>query len=43
VVTGNMAQPLRNTLDAVAQPRVVIAVGDWACNRGVFADAIRIG
>jgi Ni,Fe-hydrogenase III small subunit len=43
VVTGNMAQPLRNTLDAVAQPRVVIAVGDCACNRGVFADAIRIG
>jgi formate hydrogenlyase subunit 7 len=39
VVTRNMAQPLRNTLGAVPQPRVVIAVGDCACNRGVFADA----
>jgi Ni,Fe-hydrogenase III small subunit len=39
VVTRNMAQPLRNTLDAVPQPRMVIAVGDCACNRGVFADA----
>ena len=37
VVTRNMAQPLRNTLDAVPKPRVVIAVGDCACNRGVFA------
>jgi Ni,Fe-hydrogenase III small subunit len=37
VVTRNMAQPLRNTLDAVPRPRVVIAVGDCACNRGVFA------
>jgi Ni,Fe-hydrogenase III small subunit len=42
VVTRNMAQPLRNTLDAVAQPRLVIAVGDCACNRGVFADAYGI-
>jgi formate hydrogenlyase subunit 7 len=42
VVTRNMAQPLRNTLDAVAQPRAVIAVGDCACNRGVFADAYGI-
>lgn len=38
VVTRNMAQPLRNTLDAVPQPRVVIAVGDCARNCGVFAD-----
>lgn len=37
VVTRNMAQPLRNTLDAVPKPRVVIAVGDCACNCGVFA------
>jgi formate hydrogenlyase subunit 7 len=36
VVTRNMAQPLRNTFDAVPQPRVVIAVGDCACNGGVF-------
>lgn len=37
VVTRNMAQPLRNTLEAVPQPRVVIAVGDCARNCGVFA------
>jgi formate hydrogenlyase subunit 7 len=38
VVTRNMEQPLRNTLDAVPRPRVVIAIGDCACNRGVFAE-----
>lgn len=37
VVTRNMAQPLRNTLDAVPTPRVVLAVGDCARNCGVFA------
>ena len=37
VVTHNMLQPLLNTLDAVPEPRVVIAVGDCACNGGVFA------
>ena len=36
VVTHNMLQPLLNTLDAVPEPRVVIAVGDCACNGGVF-------
>jgi len=39
VVTRNMAQPLRNTLAAVPEPRVVIAVGDCARNCGVFAGA----
>ncbi|HVU92986.1 MAG TPA: NADH-quinone oxidoreductase subunit NuoB [Jatrophihabitans sp.] len=39
VVTRNMAQPLRNTLAAVPEPRVVIAVGDCARNCGVFRDA----
>ncbi|MEK0535454.1 oxidoreductase [Mycobacterium ulcerans] len=39
VVTKNMAQPLKNTLAATPQPRVVIACGDCALNRGVFADA----
>jgi Ni,Fe-hydrogenase III small subunit len=34
-----MAQPLRNTLEATPTPRVVIACGDCALNRGVFADA----
>jgi|SRR5271166_1035382 len=39
VVTRNMAQPLRNTVEATPRPRVVIACGDCALNRGVFADA----
>lgn len=39
VVTRNMADPLRNTVTATPQPRVVIACGDCALNRGVFADA----
>ena len=39
VVTRNMAGPLRNALQATPEPRVVIAVGDCACNRGIFADA----
>ena len=42
VVTRNMAQPLRNTLEATPAPRVVIACGDCALNRGVFADAYGI-
>ena len=39
VVTRNMADPLRNTVDATPRPRVVIACGDCALHRGVFADA----
>lgn len=39
VVTLNMAQPLRNTLAATPAPRLVIACGDCALNRGVFGDA----
>ena len=39
VVTRNMADPLRNTLEATPRPRVVIACGDCALNRGVFKDA----
>jgi Ni,Fe-hydrogenase III small subunit len=39
VVTRNMAQPLRTTLEATPAPRVVIACGDCALNRGAFADA----
>ena len=39
VVTRNMAEPLRNTVEATPQPRVVIACGDCALNRGVFKDA----
>ncbi|MCV7223255.1 NADH-quinone oxidoreductase subunit B family protein [Mycolicibacterium elephantis] len=39
VVTRNMAEPLRNTVESTPKPRVVIACGDCALNRGVFADA----
>ncbi len=39
VVTRNMAEPLRNTEEATPRPRVVIACGDCALNRGVFRDA----
>jgi formate hydrogenlyase subunit 7 len=38
VVTLNMAGPLLATVDATPRPRVVIACGDCALNRGVFAD-----
>lgn len=38
VVTRNMAQPLRNTLAAVPRPRVVLALGDCACNGGLLRD-----
>lgn len=38
-VTRNMAGPLRKTLDAVPQPRVVVAVGDCAHDCGVFRGA----
>jgi Ni,Fe-hydrogenase III small subunit len=37
VVTRNMHQPLLNTLAAIPQPRVVIAVGDCAIDGGAFA------
>lgn len=38
VVTHNMAGPLLATIDATPQPRVVIACGDCALNRGVLGD-----
>ena len=34
-----MVDPLRNTVAATPQPRVVIACGDCALNRGLFKDA----
>lgn len=37
VVTRNMAEPLRRTVEATPQPRVVLAVGDCARDCGVFA------
>lgn len=39
VVTRNMLQPLRRTVDATPRPRLVLAVGDCARNCGVFAGA----
>ena len=35
-VTRNMASPLRKTVEATPQPRIVIAVGDCARDCGVF-------
>lgn len=37
VVTRNMLEPLRRTVDATPNPKVVVAVGDCARNCGVFA------
>jgi len=39
VVTRNMLEPLRRTVDATPQPRLVIAVGDCARDCGVFKGA----
>jgi Ni,Fe-hydrogenase III small subunit len=36
-VTRNMAVALRRTVEAVSQPRIVVAVGDCAVNAGEFA------
>lgn len=37
VVTHNMREPLRRTVDATPRPRLVLAIGDCARNCGVFA------
>lgn len=39
VVTRNMAEPLRRTVQATPRPRLVLAVGDCARDCGVFAGA----
>ena len=36
-VTHNMATPLRKTYEATPSPKVVVALGDCACDCGVFA------
>ena len=36
-VTRNMAEPLRRTVEALPEPRFVVAVGDCALNCGEFA------
>jgi Ni,Fe-hydrogenase III small subunit len=38
-VTHNMATPLRKTYEAVPAPKFVIAIGDCACDCGVFKGA----
>jgi Ni,Fe-hydrogenase III small subunit len=38
-VTKNMADPLRKTLDAMPEPRLVISLGDCAHNCGIFKGA----
>ena len=42
VVTRNMLEPLRRTVEATPTPRVVLAVGDCARNCGVFAGGIGV-
>ncbi len=37
-VSKNMDMALRRTYDAVASPKIVIAVGDCACNGGIFGE-----
>jgi len=39
VVTHNMSEPLRRTVEATPEPRLVLAVGDCARSCGVFAGA----
>jgi Ni,Fe-hydrogenase III small subunit len=38
VVTHNMREPLRRTVEATPEPRLVLAVGDCARNCGMFAE-----
>jgi Ni,Fe-hydrogenase III small subunit len=38
VVTRNMHEPLRRTVDATPNPRVVVAIGDCAVDGGMFGD-----
>lgn len=42
VVTHNMAEPLRRTVEATPRPRVVVAVGDCARDCGVFRDGFGV-
>lgn len=42
VVTRNMAVPLRKTLEAVPESRVVVACGDCAIDGGIFTGAYGI-
>jgi formate hydrogenlyase subunit 7 len=42
VVTVNMADPLRNTIDATPNPRVVVSIGDCARGCGIFAGSYAV-
>lgn len=39
VVTRNMVEPLRLTIEATPRPRLIVAVGDAAIDGGPFAEA----
>jgi Ni,Fe-hydrogenase III small subunit len=38
-VTANMAPALRRTWEAVPDPKLVVAIGDCACDGGVFGES----
>lgn len=42
VVTQNMAEPLRNTIDATPEPRVIVSIGDCTRGCGVFAGSYAV-
>lgn len=42
VVTRNMAEPLRRTVQATPRPRVVLAVGDCARGCGIFKEGYAV-
>lgn len=42
VVTQNMADPLRNTIDATPEPRVIVSIGDCTRGCGVFAGSYAV-
>lgn len=42
VVTRNMLEPLRNTVDAVPNPRVVVSIGDCTRGCGLFAGSYAV-
>ncbi|MEK6905944.1 MAG: formate hydrogenlyase, partial [Nanoarchaeota archaeon] len=41
-VTHNMATALRKTYDATPSPKLVIALGDDACDGGIFKDSYAV-
>ncbi len=38
-VARNMEQALRRTYDAVPEPKLVVAIGDCACDGGIFGES----